>query len=332
MVLSAGILVIGSMTTAALAAFFLVPALLGRLSSFKRAIHLRGRIRPDGDKLVMPCIFAKLQSRSIFPVLPLCDVLSGKPLFGRPSRYLAASCEEMGVPCTASQAMSMLVVVLFAGALVALLVSKTMLVALGIGIAVPVLLIYDMKNAMAKRMRIMREQLPDALQSLKTSLGAGRSLPQSLAYAASNTAAPLGREFQQVVWDIEAGASVTEALHAFEQRAKIPEFSFVSTALSIQHRTGGSLKPILDSAQMAVREAFELERSLQVQTAQGRLSARVVGTMPLCLLGALVFISPGYLDGFFSSGLGTALFILALALDLVGLALIRRILDVRRLT
>ena len=132
-----------------------------------------------------------------------------------------------------------------------------------------------------------------------------------------------------MVWDIKGGRSIETALDGFQQRVQVPELRFVSVAMEVQHKSGGSLHPIIATAVGAARESFELERSLQVKTAQARLSARVVGFMPLALVLALSVISPGYFSGFASSAFGMAMLVAAVVLDVAGLMFIRSIMSVR---
>jgi len=65
-----------------------------------------------------------------------------------------------------------------------------------------------------------------------------------------------------------------------------------------------------------------------VQTAQSRLSAKVVSAMPLVLVGVLSVAMDGYLATFFNSAGGFMLLVTAVAMELVGIMLIRSILDI----
>jgi Flp pilus assembly protein TadB len=324
-----GNFVLASMVFAAVGVFLLASVSLKGLESLRRIVRLQKRLLVVEEHDAVSFFSGKLVQLTKGLSLPFCTFLGAHPFLGRPARYLSDACICAGIQCEVRSVQSLLFVLVGVGMLTGFLLSSSLAVAMLGGTACLLLVMFDAGHSMKKRARTMREQLPGMLQSLKTALGAGRSLSQSLSYTAKNTAAPLGDELKKVVWDIEAGKDVAEALGAFEQRTAIPELIFVSMALVIQQRTGGSMRPIFDSAQDAVRASIELRRSLQVQTAQGRFSARVVGVMPLCLLGALALISPGYISGFFTSALGVFLFCIALILDGVGLLLIRKILVIR---
>lgn len=176
-----------------------------------------------------------------------------------------------------------------------------------------------------KRLAAIRATLPGALQMLGSSIGAGQSNRQAFSYVAANTRGPLAHEFMQAAWDLDAGRCMGEALEGLADRVQLIEVRMVCAAFAIQQRTGGNVRPILESAAASLRQSAEFQRSLHVQTTQSRLSARLVSGMPFVLLFLLASISPGYLDAFFSSSAGATLFIVALTLDAVGVFAIRRI-------
>jgi tight adherence protein B len=157
---------------------------------------------------------------------------------------------------------------------------------------------------------------------------AGYSLEQALTQTAQESPEPLAFELRKTASDMQAGCSVTEALQLLELRTQLPDLRFVSAALEIQHQTGGSLRDILDSAAQSVNDSFELHRSLEVQTAQARMSARVVSIMPIALVALLSLCMDGYLASFFSSFAGFALLVIAAAMEIVGIVLIRKILAI----
>ena len=108
----------------------------------------------------------------------------------------------------------------------------------------------------------------------------------------------------------------------------MPEILFVSVALEVQHRSGGSMQQVLEAARESVATELSLERQLRVQTAQARLSAQVVTVMPFLLVGAISLLSPGFLGPFFSSVTGLLLLLVALGMQVAGVLIARRMLKV----
>jgi tight adherence protein B len=170
------------------------------------------------------------------------------------------------------------------------------------------------------------EQIPDALRSLGICFNAGYSLQQAFEQTAQDTPEPLGAELRQASFDVCAGRSIEEALSALEKRTKAADLRFAIIALEIQHRTGGSLQELLENAADAVLASADLRRQLSVQTAQARLSAKVVTILPVILVAVLSLAMEGYLESFFSSTGGLTILLVALGMEAAGVVLIRRIL------
>lgn len=174
----------------------------------------------------------------------------------------------------------------------------------------------------------LREQLPDALRGLGMCFMAGLSLEQSFDQTARECRAPLQSELRRTVDDLRTGFSIEESLDALDERLAMEEMGFVSVALEIQHRTGGSMREVLDSAADSMLASFDLSRSLEVQTSQARMSARIVSILPLALVLVLSVAMEGYLATFFSSPAGLFLLLSAVAMELLGIFAIRRILGI----
>lgn len=174
----------------------------------------------------------------------------------------------------------------------------------------------------------MREQVPEALRSLSMSFRSGHSLPQTLSDSAQETSGYLGHLFSVAADRLEMGATPAEALAVMRSNPRVPELSFVAVALDVQHRSGGSIAPVLESATDSVEGELKLMRSLRVQTAQAKLSASIVTVMPFVLVALFSLMSPDFLSPFFSSILGMALLALALIMQLTGVLIVRRMLKV----
>jgi tight adherence protein B len=99
---------------------------------------------------------------------------------------------------------------------------------------------------------------------------------------------------------------------------------FVVASILVNRDAGGSLAPLLVDAAELVRDDLRLQRELDVATAQVRLSARLVGLLPVVLLGGLGLTNPDSLAPFFSSPAGVLMLIGAGLLDAVGFVLVLR--------
>jgi len=208
------------------------------------------------------------------------------------------------------------------------LLSGNLPVSMGFTLLVPVLIRGYCDGKSAQRQQLMREQLPDALQCLGFCFLVGNTISQAIEQTALETPQPLRNELVRTSDDILSGIGIHQALSDLEKRNNLPELSYLTVALEIQHQTGGSLKDLLESAAESVRTADTLKKQLRVQTAQARLSFKVVALMPAVLVAVLSLVLDGYLEAFFSSPAGLMILVTAIVMEATGILLIRRILGV----
>ncbi len=182
-----------------------------------------------------------------------------------------------------------------------------------------------------KRREETREGIPEVLQSMKACFQTGYSLAQTVGEVRQSTKGALQKLFSEVEGVLETGGSTQRALGKLRDGATEPELVFLATALEIQHKTGSSMERVLEATRQSVVDELELKRSLRTQTAQAKLSAQIVTVMPFALIGAFSLVSPGFLDPFFESPLGLALLAIALGMQALGIALVRRMLKVGQL-
>lgn len=179
-----------------------------------------------------------------------------------------------------------------------------------------------------KRYSAVREAVPDALRSMGVCFQGGYTLVQTLEQVASEMKGPLRDAFSHAARLLQTGSSTESALASLREQSSVPELAFVSVALDVQHQAGGSMGRVLDSAREMVEEELDLVRSLRVQTAQAKLSARVVSVMPFVLIAVFSLVSEDFLAPFFASAMGLCLLAFAVAMQAGGILIVRRMLKV----
>lgn len=174
----------------------------------------------------------------------------------------------------------------------------------------------------------MRDEIPEAIRAMSVCFRSGLSLPQMLDQVSREIKGPLGGRFAAAARRLEMGSPPAEALAVLRDGGRIPEMAFVAVALDVQHQSGGSIASVLESARDSVEGELELLRSLKVQTAQARLSARIVTVMPFILVALFSLVSSDFMVPFFSSFAGMCLLALALVMQLAGVLVVRRMLKI----
>ena len=313
---------------AALAVALLVPFCADVASRFIHKARARGRLAGHSEGKLRVVLLNDLCRNGVVFMRPLATRLTRIKRVNTWCARIGIMLEE-NVPSVYPRSICELLLTsaLIAGALGFLLTGQLLIAALA-SLLPPAFSIQRATTWHRKQRSQLREQLPDALNAIGMCFTAGHSLQQALGQVARETPNPLGRQLLKTVNDIDVGYGVSEALERLEQRADCADLHFVLVAFDIHHMTGGNLRELLEGTADSIAESFELMRSLEVQTAQARMSARIVTVMPLVLLALLSLVMPGYLAAFFSSTQGFILLLAALALEILGIFLIRRILGI----
>lgn len=179
-----------------------------------------------------------------------------------------------------------------------------------------------------RTIRQMREDVPEVIRCMQTCFRSGQSLLQTLAYTSQEVGGALGKVFSVAAKRLKMGDTTQSALGILRKYPEVPELTFVAVALDVQHQTGGSIVPVLESARESVEGELELMRTLRVQTAQAKLSATIVTIMPFVLIALFSLMSPDFLSPFFSSWQGVFMLGLALAMQLAGVISVRHMLKI----
>jgi len=131
------------------------------------------------------------------------------------------------------------------------------------------------------RERRMDSQLPDLMRALAAAVRAGRSLPQALEAARDEAREPMRTPIAHAVDRISVGAPLTEALDAFAADCRTPDAALVVETLKIGRAAGANLPLILDVAVESLSERDRIARDRRATSAQAKMSALVVGLMPV---------------------------------------------------
>jgi tight adherence protein B len=184
-------------------------------------------------------------------------------------------------------------------------------------------------NARRRRMGALEEQLPEALDFLARSMRAGHAFAISLQMVGEELPDPMGREFRTLFNEHNLGAPLDNALRNMCERIPLLDLRFFSSAVMLQKQTGGNLSDILTRLSYVIRERFRLRGQVRAASAHGRMTAMILGGLPIVTVVALLFVAPGYLDGMAADSDGRKLIAGAIVGQLVGNMVIRKIINIQ---
>jgi tight adherence protein B len=183
------------------------------------------------------------------------------------------------------------------------------------------------RRAQAERTtRALAGQLPEFAASLGAAVRAGRSIPQAIRRAADDIAEPLAAEVRILVSDIDFGLPLATALEDFAARIGSTDVRLFATTIMLQQRTGGDLPRTLAGLATRLDERDRLGAELRTATAQARMTAWLVGGLPIAGGILVELASPGSLARTLGTSAGLAVVVAAALLQLAGVMLVRRLL------
>ncbi|WP_428928168.1 type II secretion system F family protein [Marinibacterium sp. SX1] len=171
--------------------------------------------------------------------------------------------------------------------------SIKLLASAGIGIGA----VYMWVNTKAKkRIDMIQEQLPDAVELMVRSLRVGHPFSSAVQIVAKEVEDPLATEFGIIADESAYGRDMGDALKEMAERLDMQDLRFLAVAVTIQQQSGGNLAEILDGLAKVIRARFRLFRRVKAITAEAQWSGKFLSGFPLMCLILILVNDPGYYD------------------------------------
>jgi tight adherence protein B len=180
-----------------------------------------------------------------------------------------------------------------------------------------------------KRLNAFLSQLPDALELMSRSLSAGHAFAESLNMVASEMPEPVATEFRRTYEEQNLGLSLKLALENLAVRIPLLDLQLCITAIMIQRETGGNLAEILEKVGHTIRERFRIMEDLNTLTTSSRMSAWILCGLPLFIAMVTTFMNPDYMSVLWTDPRGHKLIAVALFMQILGMLIIRKILNIK---
>ncbi len=180
-----------------------------------------------------------------------------------------------------------------------------------------------------RRLVRIEEQLPEAADFIARALRAGHSFTNVLQIVGNELAEPLSSEFRTVREEINYGAPMSEALHNLAARIPLTDLRYMIIAVLIQRETGGNLAEILGNISHIIRARLKLLAQVRVLSAEGRMSAWILGLLPFAVAGMMSLLNPEYLRVLWTDPAGIKLLYYAAGMIFVGVFWLRKTIRIR---
>jgi len=237
--------------------------------------------------------------------------------------------EEADILLRGSEFVAMVMAIALGTTLLFFTVTLKLFLSIIAGIAASIVPFVIVSSTRQKRLASFHAQIGDALTIMSNSLRSGFSFVQSMDMVSKELADPIKKEFNRTIVEINLGASTETALLNLAKRVNSDDLDLIVTAVLIQRQVGGNLAEVLDNIAAAVRERIRIKGEIKTLTAQGRISGLIIGLLPIFLLIFMLTVNPGYIMELFTTKIGLVMLTFALLGQIIGLMIIKRIVDIR---
>ena len=204
------------------------------------------------------------------------------------------------------------------------------LVAVGLSLMLFVLLpLMVLSSLHAARLQRISTQLPDALDLMARALKAGHPLSASIGTVAETMPDPIGTEFGIMVDQISYGYELVTAFRKLADRNPNEDFHYLAVSIAIQHGTGGNLGRVLGVLGGVMRGRIMMRRKIKSMSAEGRISAWILSSIPFLMVGLNSIITPSYYGDVVGDPLFMPMALAALALILLNAFVLSRLVNFR---
>jgi tight adherence protein B len=182
-----------------------------------------------------------------------------------------------------------------------------------------------------RRRRLIRieHQLPEAADFIARALRAGHSFINVLQIVGNEMPEPLAGEFRIAREEINYGVPMNEALHGLAARIPLTDLRYLVIAVLIQRDSGGNLAEILGNISGIIRARLKLVAQVRVLSAEGRMSAWILGLLPFGVMGVMAVSSPHYVSMLWTDPSGQRLLWYGLGMIIFGVLWLRQTIRIR---
>jgi len=246
---------------------------------------------------------------------------------GAVGKHLENLAKQSGSGSTASALAAQIGGSALAGALVMGILAGAKGAALGL--MVGIIPWMQVRSKAEQRTIRLSEQLPDALDLLSRSLQAGHGIADAMRMVATEMTAPLADEFGRVYEEHNLGRDFRDCMT--EMAVRNPhnfDLRIVVSSTLLQRETGGNLVEIFTNIAATIRARFIFKGKVRALTAEARMSAGILGSLPFIVAGALMFLRPDYLTPLLAEPIGRSILLGCGLLFFTGVALMRSLAQV----
>lgn len=174
------------------------------------------------------------------------------------------------------------------------------------------------------RRKLVR-QLPGFIDAMVRLITIGNSTHAAFQLSIPSAAEPLRGYLDKAASLVRGGAELDQALLQMARTVRIEEMYLLASILGLGVRYGGRADLLLERVANFMRDREQAEQELTALSAETRLSAWILGLLPVGVGMAIVMLNAGYFMRMWQDDSGRTMLYGAGALQLVGAVLLYRL-------
>jgi tight adherence protein B len=252
-------------------------------------------------------------------------MLTAMPLGAKLARYVRTA--DVGIGPTG---LILVTLMLFGlGMLIPKLMAKPGIFSLLFGCALAVLPWFWLARKRNQRIQTFERQIPEALDLMGRALRAGHAFPTAVKMVADEMPNPIAHEFRVMFDETNFGIPANDALMRMADRVPVDDVRYFVIAVMIQRESGGNLAELLDNISAIVRGRLKLLGEVRTLSAEGKMSAWVLGSLPMVLALVVNLVNPKFMSVLWTDPMGLKLVGGALFMMFLGVLVMRNIIKIR---
>ena len=159
------------------------------------------------------------------------------------------------------------------------------------------------QQAVWRRRKIV-DQLPTYLENVIRVLAAGNTLDEALSQAAREAPNPIQPLFISISRQVRLGALLEQVLSEAGDIHRLRDLKVMAMAASINRKYGGSMRGVLKSLIVLIRQRASAAQELRALTAETRFSAKMLAGINVGLFTFMYISNPQYYDDMIADAKG----------------------------
>jgi tight adherence protein B len=189
------------------------------------------------------------------------------------------------------------------------------------------------RSLLERRKRDLNRQFRDMLESLNTSLGAGKNVRESFAAVYEDLrrqydeGAYILLELRIILSGIANNADIEDLLQDFGSRSRSADIISFAGVFKCSHRKGGDIRDAIRSTHEILSDKMEIREEIETAVTAAAAERNVMMVMPVALIFVIKAMSPDFASNF-TTPAGIAATTAAVALFIAAYFVGRAVLDI----